>query len=55
MTLVLIGVGHFHAHGTFARHGREDVDALGLERGGDVVAQSAAIFSSFTPGAGCNS
>jgi hypothetical protein len=30
------------------------VDALGLERGGDVV-ESAVIFSSFTPGAGCNS
>ena len=33
-------VRHFDADGAFAGHGREDVDALGLERGGDVVARA---------------
>ena len=35
--LGLDAVGHLHAHRTLARHGRKDVDALGLQGGGDVV------------------
>ena len=30
-------VRNFHADGTFSWHGCEDVDSLGLERGGDVI------------------
>ncbi len=42
--LGLDGVGDFHADGAFAGHGREDVNAFGLERGGDVVAQRGNFF-----------
>ena len=44
MTLVLTGIGHLDADGAFAGHGREDVDALGLERGGDVVGERGDFF-----------
>ena len=40
----LDGIRHFDADGTFSRHGREDVDALGLERGGDVVGERGDFF-----------
>ena len=37
-------VWHFDANGTFSRHGREDVDALGLERGGNIVGERGDFF-----------
>ena len=37
-------VGHLDADGAFAGHGREDVNALGLERGGDVVGKRGDFF-----------
>src|SRR5205823_10552699 len=37
-------VGNFKADGAFAGNGREDVDALGFERGGDVVVQGGDFF-----------
>ena len=44
MTLVLMSVGHLHADRAFARDRRENVDAFGFERGGDVVAQRGDLF-----------
>ena len=44
MTLVLTEIRHLDADGTFAGHGREDVDAFGLERGGDVVGERGDFF-----------
>src|ERR1017187_2375446 len=37
-------VRHFDADGTFAGHGRENVDAFRLERGGDVVGERGDFF-----------
>jgi len=44
-------IRHLDAHGAFAGHGREDVDALGLERGGDVVRERGDFFQ-LHPGRG---
>ena len=38
------GVRHFDADGAFSGHWRENVDALGFERGGDVVVQRRRFF-----------
>jgi hypothetical protein len=37
-------IGNLDADGAFAGNGREDVDALGLERGGDVVRERGDLF-----------
>ena len=37
-------VRHFDADGAFAGHGRENVDALGFDRGGDVIVERADFF-----------
>ena len=42
--LGLDGVGHFDTDRTFARDRRENVNALGLERGGDVIVERGDFF-----------
>ena len=44
MTLVFTSVRHFDADGAFAGNRRENVDALGFERGGDVVVERGDLF-----------
>ena len=51
MTFVLTSIGDLDADGAFARDGRQHVDALGLERGGDVVAQVGNLLQ-LDPGRG---
>ena len=50
----LDGIRHLDTDGTFAGHGREDVDAFGLQRGGDVVVERGDFLEA-DAGAGCNS
>ena len=37
-------VGNLHADGTFSRHRRQDVNAFGFQRGGNVVIESGDFF-----------
>ena len=45
-------VRDFDTDRAFAGHGREDIDALGFERGGDVVVQRRRFFPASRPAPG---